>query len=114
MKMIYSEALEVQAWLGEAHSGFVDPLAKLQTWLGTAKQLSFDQMKHSVVQGKLLENLDLADSLLDAVKSLCQNPCWQRLWIMQKMILPDTIIFWYGAYTYTKKSYSKLFLYSGT
>lgn len=62
--------------------------------------MDLEQIKKSYTEKRLLKSLDFVESRWEVVELVCKNPCWQRLWIMQEVLLPDTIVFWYETWTH--------------
>ncbi|KAH8598385.1 heterokaryon incompatibility protein-domain-containing protein [Bisporella sp. PMI_857] len=81
MPFIYMRAKTVLVWLGAPEDGTDQPL-KWEETFGKSEKFTF------MIQG--------AKNIL---YSLCDNPYWKRVWIIQELGLAKKLLVHYGAYT---------------
>lgn len=91
MSKIYSQAADVSVWLGHEDRNIevaLDALRRLQAYIEMNDVRRPDLPKEQ-------ENLPPSPHFQTLVK-LCNLPYWERMWIVQEMMLSSRIRFYYG------------------
>ena len=56
-------------------------------------------------------DLFLAESMWNITSIIFDQPYWERLWIIQEIVLADSIEFWYGEWNYSPQDIQKMGLF---
>jgi hypothetical protein len=110
MEMIYSKALSVQPWIGMPPVDKVSlrHFAVLGGWLEDVQFTGLEELEELHSLEDLNFDLELPKSLWLAASMIFAEPYWQRLWILQEVVVPVSIAYWYGTQRYTTGDIAKL------
>ncbi|KAI0528376.1 heterokaryon incompatibility protein-domain-containing protein [Xylaria digitata] len=99
MGLVYSQCLSVRAWIGQPDAACIQHMQTLQHYLDEAG----DACGPLEVYWETVEDFGVEEAAWVIGSALAFLPYWERMWIIQEMVLAPTILLSFGASVFTTR-----------
>lgn len=99
MGLIYSQCISVRAWLGQPDAACIQHMQTLQNYVDEAGNTPGPLEIH----WEAVEDFGVEEAAWVIGSALACLPYWERMWIIQEIVLAPTILFSFGASVFTPR-----------